>query len=364
MCRDSHYSKVALVANAAGQGGGISFATLIAYFVLNVLLPSLSPAPWCQQVWRHDSEFVTSTNENSVAYEDYYYVAVDLDPKPSMLDRPRAKAAAELKDIISDKWAQALENVDVPTGLGNIFGLVVVMVGAPLTFGVVKVRFPKIRRPPVQHVLIESEFVSRIFTAVHRALGGPSGRICNFSVAALTAKWQRMIVTLKLEAPATVTRGTTMTGIGSAPDLRQAGGVPAWLPAIIHCRRTLRSLCGVAAGAATPHCVAICRWGAYHPSFLQMLPKAQAQITAYRGAWKAFWNRWWELLGPLDRGTNSDAVAFGGSSDRAQTVTQRCPPAQLRFPDSLSSWYLGWTCDTSGDYGSFSAMLWVAVSKR
>ena len=50
---------------------------------------------------------------------------------------------------------------------------IVVTDGAPLAFGVVKVRFPKIRRPPVQGVLIESEFVSLIFTAVHRAVGSP-----------------------------------------------------------------------------------------------------------------------------------------------------------------------------------------------
>ena len=105
-----------------GQAGGTSFVTLIAYLACNALLPSFSPAPWWQQACRHGSEFVTATTEQSVTYEDDYDIAVDLDPRPPLLEQWSAKAAAEPRDIISDKWSQVLENVDVPTGLRCIFG--------------------------------------------------------------------------------------------------------------------------------------------------------------------------------------------------------------------------------------------------
>ena len=114
---------LAVAATAAGQAGGTSFATLITYLAFNVLLPSLSPAPWWQQACRHGSEFVTATNEQSVKYEDDYDIALDLDSRPPVLEQPGAKAAAKPRDIISDTSSQVLENVDVPTGLGSIFSL-------------------------------------------------------------------------------------------------------------------------------------------------------------------------------------------------------------------------------------------------
>lgn len=115
--------ELAVAANATGQAGGTSFVTLIAYLACNALLPSFSPAPWWQQACRHGSEFVTATTEQSVTYEDDYDIAVDLDPRPPLLEQWSAKAAAEPRDIISDKWSQMLQNVDVPTSLWCIFGL-------------------------------------------------------------------------------------------------------------------------------------------------------------------------------------------------------------------------------------------------
>ena len=123
---------------------------------------------------------------------------------------------------------------------------------------------------------------------MHLAPGSPLGRMCNFSATVLCAKWQRMMVTLKLEAPVTVTRGRAMTVTGSGSRFTP-GGMRSGMATsdYLLLQNTLRTMWRGRWGCDTTlrHYL---QMGAYHLSSLQLPQKAQTQINAYRGAWSAF----------------------------------------------------------------------------
>ena len=80
------------------------------------------------------------------------------------------------------------------------FGDVQPVFDEPLTFGVFRIRCPKIRTPPVQHVLVECSVVRDVIEFVRRALEGqPEQRMVPFSPYQLNKHLQKRLKLYNLD---------------------------------------------------------------------------------------------------------------------------------------------------------------------
>ena len=78
-----------------------------------------------------------------------------------------------------------------------------------MTWGVVRAGHPKMKHPSVQHVLVEAEWVIKVFEAIHDRLGTTSELICPWSPSCLAKHWQWLLEELPLQ------NGVQLTGTQS-----------------------------------------------------------------------------------------------------------------------------------------------------
>ena len=86
-------------------------------------------------------------------------------------------------------------------GLASLWDDISIIRGEVITHGVVRIGNPKVRKPPVQHVLIECRAVARVYEVLAGRFYVKGRRLCNFSPTVLAAIWRAILVTLGLERP-------------------------------------------------------------------------------------------------------------------------------------------------------------------
>ena len=118
---------LAVVATAAGQGVGISVASLEVYYFLHLVLPSLSPRPEWQVACKAGQALFSGSCDQSAHHfcEAYYY---DRYFPSSGGDFGKARAQPEAIELhkrinFTELWEAVEEqvNLNLPASLGGIF---------------------------------------------------------------------------------------------------------------------------------------------------------------------------------------------------------------------------------------------------
>jgi hypothetical protein len=172
-------------------------------------------------------------------------------------------------------------------GLQLLWEDVSVLAGELLTHGVVRIGHPKIKRPPVQHVLIEAKFVADIVKAFKKVYGTKGGRICRYSPTVLATKWRAALVKLRIEKDLTFA-GSQSGGSNVAHSLTVGGIRPGvatsdYLRTQNHSRTMWRGRWACA--QTLRHYLQL---GTYYLTALSFSPVTQAAIASARCRWFCF----------------------------------------------------------------------------
>ena len=155
-----------------------------------------------------------------------------------------------------------------------------------VTHGIVRIGNPKIRKPAVQHVLVEASFVSNIVILIKAHLKG-SGAMFPWSPTLLTKKWNWLLEELGVEKGlrlAGTQLSKSVSAIRMTPGGLRAGAATADYIATQNHSRTLWR--GRWANAVTlRHYL---QFGAYYLTALTFDEDTKERIVKHRIAWHAF----------------------------------------------------------------------------